>query len=265
MNLLPFERTDLDSLKELQPTGWDNITPHFNFYLNSSFCFPMKVISDDKVIGIGASILHDNVAWLAHIIVHSGYRNKGIGSFITQNLINALKSKTETIYLIATDMGEPVYKKLGFIAEADYLFFNNGSFGGDVVIADYIKPYEEEYLTKVLAIDLEVYGETRAMHIRPFLPDSFVFINNNKVEGFYLPRFSNGLIVAKNANAGTELMKLRSKAFEYFIFPSDNKPATDYLVKHNYTHFRTAKRMRLGKSRIWQPENIYNRVSGQIG
>ncbi|MGP8214815.1 MAG: GNAT family N-acetyltransferase [Bacteroidia bacterium] len=265
MDALLFENADLKYLNELQPTGWDNITPAFNFYLDSAFCKAIKVVAGEKIIGIGAFIIHEGVAWLAHIIVHKDYRNKGTGGFITQYLIDHIPGKCETIYLIATDMGEPLYKKLGFVAEAGYSFFNNGSFNNATEISDNIKSFSEEYLEQILSLDKEAYGENREAHLKDYIYGSFVFVADNKVQGFYLPAFGNGLIVATGPIAGTELMKLRSKSFDTFILPSGNKPAIACLLNHNYSRFRVAKRMRLGKNRAWQPGNIYNRVSGQIG
>jgi len=264
MDFLPFTTNDIPILLELQPEGWDNLTPIFNYYLRSDFCYPVKIVIDDKIIGTGVSIIHDDVAWLAHIIVHKDYRNKGIGKQVTQYLVDAIPTHCKTIYLIATDMGEPVYKKLGFIAEADYAFLNNGNFG-EFTEPENVKPFEEKYESEILAIDKAASGENRGMHFSGHLQDSFVYVTNNKVEGSYLPAFGNGLIVATNPTAGIELMKLRSKRSDTFILPNDNKAAIDCLIQHNYNLFRIAKRMRLGTERPWQPENIYNRVSGQIG
>ena len=265
MEVLPFTHTDLDSLTELQPTGWDNITPIFNFYLRAEFCFPFKIILAKKVVGTGVFLVHDDVAWLAHIIVHAQYRNKGIGKQITQYLVDHIPHQCKTIYLIATDLGEPVYKKLGFIAEADYAFLNNGSFGSDITPSANVKPFEKKYENEILTMDKSTSGENREMHFKDNLEGSFVFVANNKVEAYYLPAFGNGLIVGTNPIAGTELMKLRSKVSETFILPAANKAAISCLLSNNYNQFRIAKRMRLGKARNWQPTNIYNRVSGQIG
>ncbi len=264
MVLQPFTLADVPVLQDLQPEGWDNLTPIFNYYLRSDFCYPLKIVIDNKVIGTGVSIIHDDVAWLAHIIVHKDHRNKGVGQQITQHLINSIPTHCKTIYLIATDMGEPVYKKLGFIAEADYAFLNKGSFG-TFTSSDNVTPFEAKHEAEILAIDKAASGENRAMHFSGHLQDSFVYVVNDKVEGYYLPAFGNGLIVAINPTAGIEMMKLRSKKSDTFILPKDNKAAVDCLVKNNYNLFRIAKRMRLGAEIPWQPKNIYNRVSGQIG
>ena len=63
------------------------------------------------------------MVWLAHINVQPGNRNHGLGKLITQFLVDEAQAKNcDTIYLIATDLCEPVYKKVGFETETDYLF-----------------------------------------------------------------------------------------------------------------------------------------------
>src|SRR5690349_19771365 len=78
---------DLHRVSHIQPEGWPPVTPSFQFYLQSAFCFPVKYTLDDQLIGVGATILHHQTAWLAHIIVDAHYRGKGIGTQLTKALI----------------------------------------------------------------------------------------------------------------------------------------------------------------------------------
>ena len=43
---------DIDELKELQPDGWPDITPKMNFYIQSPFCKPIKILSGRRIAGI---------------------------------------------------------------------------------------------------------------------------------------------------------------------------------------------------------------------
>ena len=106
---------DLDKIKALRPKGWINITSKFEEYMSRDFCYPIKISLDGRIIGLGCSIVFENTAWLAHIIVHEDFRNRGIGQQIVQFLLAHLKSKNiETYLLIATALGEPIYKKARF-------------------------------------------------------------------------------------------------------------------------------------------------------
>src|SRR6476660_665890 len=115
MEIKDLENVDIDLLKALQPETWTDIRPYFYYYSASNFCRPLKICENAKVIAVGTNIQHQDSAWLAHIIVHPEYRNRGLGREMASALIDNLDTKRfSTIYLDATDMGYPVYRKLGF-------------------------------------------------------------------------------------------------------------------------------------------------------
>ena len=266
MQVLALEYDEIDLISDLQPEGWNDIRPNFDFYLQSSFCFPIKVVIDDTIVGLGATIIHNDVAWLGHIMVHPDQRGKGIGQRVTQSLIDIAKqNKCETIYLIATKLGVPLYEKLGFITDTEYLFFKDINFDKELLISDQVIPYKQEFKDEISNIDKMATGEERMMHLEDALENGFVYINNHKIEGFYLPALGDGLIVANNSSAGLELLKLHLRSNEKVIFPVDNSLATDFLHNNGFKQYDVAKRMRLGNIRPFKPENIYNRIAGYIG
>ena len=114
MTIETLNKNDVSLLNELEPAGWGSILPAHEFYTsNTDFCFPIRINNDTKIVGIGTAVIHNDVAWLAHIIVHAENRNQGIGRLITQSLVNNSQAKNcDTIYLIATDLGAPVTPKL---------------------------------------------------------------------------------------------------------------------------------------------------------
>jgi hypothetical protein len=88
---------------------------------------------------------------------------------------------------------------------------------------------------------------------------------NGIIDGFYLPSFGEGLIIANTSTAGLGLMKLRLKTKSKAVFPSDNLEASGFMLKNNLMPFAKAKRMRLGKKRDVILKDIYNRAGGNIG
>jgi len=268
MKIEILNNSDINLLNELQPSGWGTILPAHEFYTtNSNFCFPIRINNDLKIIGIGTAIIHNEVAWLGHIIVHPENRKQGIGKIITQSLINdSIAKNCDTIYLIATDLGAPVYSKVGFETETEYLFFKDIKIDKFWKISSNIIPFHPNHKVRIATIDRFISGEDRMFHLEKYLQDGFVYINNNAViEGFYLPTFGEGLISAKTKEAGIELIKMRLTNHENASFPKDNIHAIDFLYKYGYREFKSAKRMRLGKRREWNPSNIYNRIGGNLG
>jgi ribosomal protein S18 acetylase RimI-like enzyme len=264
VKVLPIEITDLDKLTEIQPPDWRDIIPHVEYYINSPHCSPIKVVEDDKIIGTGVAIRHEGTAWLALIIVHPEHRNRGLGRFITQQLIDILKAENiETIYLIATPMGESVYTKLGFEIETEQIFYKGEKVEAN--LSPNIVGFEEKYRESIYALDALAYGENRQYRLDEHLQKGQVYITNGKVEGFYLPTLVEGLIVASSEEAGLALMQMRMKTNDIAILPVENIAGNEFLKQNGFVQFKTAKRMRLGKERPVNSAMVYNRVGGQIG
>lgn len=115
VSVTPLEPADLMPLSSLQPPDWGSIVPAHEIYLSSAFSFSFKFCVNSELVGVGTIIIHQKSAWLAHIIVHPEHRKKGLGELITRTLIDAAINKgCKVVSLIATESGEPVYKKCGF-------------------------------------------------------------------------------------------------------------------------------------------------------
>lgn len=264
MYIQKLEHTDLPAMKALQPPDWTSIDDSVLFYLNSDYCFPIKLVVDEKVVGIGTTIFLEDTVWLAHIIVHPDFRNTGFGYRITQALIDSVDREIyKSIYLIATDLGAAVYTKLGFITEATYSFFKEGlrTYHHHPGIVSYAEQMKEE----LLALDRKAAGEDRSRFLLEHMEGALVFMKEDRLEGFYLPAIRDGLIIAQNAQAGIELMKRRFRDHAVAMLPDDNTAAVAFLKEQGFQVFKKAKRMRLGKKLEWHPDYYFNRISGQLG
>jgi hypothetical protein len=264
MKIEKFEIEDLPSLQAMQPPDWMDVRPHFKHYTQSSTCFPIKVMVEEFVVGVGTSIFHEDTVWLAHIIVHPEHRNRGIGHMLTQTLIERIDNERfKTIYLMATPMGEPVYHKLGFVPETEQLFFKGELL--DETNSSHVIPYEDIYKDRILEMDRLVSGENRTNRLMEHVSGSMLFVKDQQLQGYYMPDMGEGMIVALTPEAGLTLMHMRLHSHTAAIVPVDNHEAVKFLYSHGYEVYRKATRMRLGAERIWQAKHVYNRVSGQIG
>jgi len=265
METTEIDANEISSLSSLQPEDWADIVPQFDFYTKSTFCFPIKVTMNNEIVGIGATIVHNEVAWLAHIIVHPDYRHRGIGQQITQTLVEISKTKnSSTIYLIATEYGEPVYKKVGFIIETDYLIYKN-VVKKDWKISGNIQPYKEKNMKQLVALDRDISGEDRIIHLEEHFANGMVYHTEDIVEGYFLPTLGEGLIIASNEIAGVELLKLHLKHNDRVVIPKENNAAQKFLQETGFGEVKVIKRMRLGIERKVQFANIYNRIGGNVG
>lgn len=265
MFISPFLENDIEKLPAIQPHDWVDQRPMLQFYMSTDFCHSFKVEIEGQMVGTGTAILHEKDGWLATIFTDPNRRSQGIGKAITQYLVDYLKSHhCEHIYLVATALGEVVYKKIGFESELLYDVYTN-IHQKNLAISPNIKPFKSKYKNEIIEIDGRISGENRTKHLEYFLEDSFVYLENKTVLGAYFPSFGDGLIIAKSEQAGVELMKKRFQDFEMVSFPQANKSAANFMQSLGYEPLLTLTRMYLGKPLIWQPQNLYNRVGGNIG
>lgn len=264
MLIQPVTAADLSEIKSLQPADWPDILPYFDFYTKSDFCFPIRYLLEGQIAGIGCSIVYGETAWLAHIIVHPEFRNRGIGATITEALVNSLKNThCKTILLIATKLGQPVYSKIGFEKDTEYVYLREGKTSEPV--SGRIIPYHDRYLQELLTMDRSVSGEERFRLLSPHLNDAHLFIGKEKLLGYYIPTLGEGLIIAGTTESGLELLKLKHMLSARAALPVENEQAVNFLQNHGFREVARGTRMVLGKKISWKPDCLYSRIGGNLG
>jgi N-acetylglutamate synthase-like GNAT family acetyltransferase len=262
-----FTLQDLSYLPEFEPPGWGDLVPRFEYFLNSKFCLPLKITVNQQPIAIGASIQHQDTAWLACIITHPDHRSKGLGYQITKRLLESIDNQQfKTVYLIATELGFPVYQKLGFELEGEYTHFKKlDSDTSESASFDSIITYQNKYLSQMYALDAWVSGENRQVILHENLASAKLYVVDNQLLGFYMPSLGDGLIVAQTDEAGLSLLNLRNQVKNYAIVPNDNSLVINYLTQNNSEVYQKSRRMFWGKKRPHQLRNLYHRINGQLG
>jgi GNAT superfamily N-acetyltransferase len=259
-NLAP---RDLPEVAALQPEGWSDITGYFTFYLHSNFCRPIKIVFDNQLVGVGNAIMHHDTAWLSHIIVDVQYRNHGLGALITKNLVDIVhKQKINTILLIATKSGEPVYRKIGFEKETEYQSFVQEK---KLMMDDESIPFHPSYEKQIQELDKKISGESRSALLKPHLQHARLIVDNASLKGFYLPTLGEGMIIAETDEAGIALLSLKHREIQRTAIPVNNRAAHRFLLKHGFTEGFKGTKMFLGKPISYYPEKNFSRIGGNLG
>lgn len=262
----PINLADIPSLLILQQEGWSSIDIVFKGYINEANCYPIKIEENGNIVGIGAIILHNDVAWIGHVIVHPEKRNMGLGKIIVQQLIAIAKANNcRTIYLLATELGAPVYEKVGFITETEYLIYKDIHLTNNTAETSFILPFQDRFKQQVLSLDRETSSENRSILLEKHLDDCLVYLENETVTGYYFPTLRDGLIIAKTPTAGLALTKLHLTKQGRLIFPKENIDLVNFLSDNGCTATSSCKRMRLGAPLPLRMEYIYNRIGGNLG
>jgi GNAT superfamily N-acetyltransferase len=267
MQIEPVSKDDLEKIHHLQPEGWSDIGPDISFYVTSGFCNPVKMQDGESIAGIGASIQFQRTAWLAHIIVDAGYRNKGIGFQIVSRLLKDLeRSGIDTCLLTATELGQPVYTRAGFRNVGEYVFLNRENPWEKVPVSPHLVDFSEGFRSNIYKMDMQATGEHRELMLAPFLAKAKLYIRDNRMMGYLVPGLREGLIIAENDEAGLALMNVKFAVADKAALPAENKAGIDFLLKRGFAYTgKKGTRMILGKDIPWKPEMIYSRIGGNVG
>jgi len=266
--ILPLQLTDLEQIPHFQPPGWNDVAALFELHFGQDYFYPIKAVLYDKIVGIGELMLTADTAWLGNIIVHPEFRGRGIGTLLTQHLMEAANAREKPLQLLlATVEGAPLYEKLGFQIEGTYHFFKKeASIQPLADLSPHIFKFEEKFAKTIFTLDAQATGEDRSAVLRRFLETAFLYLKEQQPEGFYLPKLGDGLVVAANAIAGTSLLRFREMQGKFFItVPIQNETALEFIQENGYHFYRKAILMRFGEMKHWRPEMIYSRVGGYLG
>ena len=264
----PINNADILGLNELLPKEWSF---DFEFFLTDygkeDYFHAFVMVQDEKVIGTGNVFLKDKVGWLANIIIDKEFRGNGLGLEMTKFLVDFLTSKgCETQLLIATELGEPVYEKLGFKKQTEYRSFDTVT-KYSVSRSSPMRKLEDSDLENLFKLDKEINGENREHFIEKYYKTGLGYFNANKeLLGFFLPDFGRGLVLAKDKKVGIELIKFKhAKKGQKTLLPVENEEGVRFFENNGFKKGEKCSRMIFGKENSWSPEFIYSYGGGYCG
>jgi len=261
-----LRKSEIPKLKDFAPEDW-----HFEFdnflrlHFDKDYFLAIVMVKGDEIIATANAIMSEKIGWAANIIVAPSYQGKGLGYEITKHLIELMFNRVDSILLIATKMGEGLYKKFGFQTIESYSFSENKKI--DLSTSKNIFPYEKKYLKDIIQLDFEATAEKRINFLEAFLHKAWLYVSDEGlVDGFYIQGFGDGMIIAKSKKAGKTLLEFKhSQAAFRTVVPASNTVALNHLKELGIEIKSKANRMVLGKDVYWQPQNIYSRIAGYCG
>jgi len=263
-----LKSNDISGLNRLPPQEW-----HFDYedflydFINEDFFHAFVMIQGNEIVGTGNALLKNNMAWLANILVDEKFRGQGFGSQMTQFLVDFLASKGATTQLlIATELGEPIYRKIGFQKVTTYHCFDTME-AYEYQFPKAIRPITAADYSNIIELDRHINGESRAHLLRKFMRGGWGYYQSeNQIIGCYLPHFGRGLVIATDKKAGLELLALKhAQKGQRTLLPIENQAGIDFLTAKGFTTGYHCSRMVLGEKPTWQPTHIYSYGSGYCG
>jgi len=138
-------------------------------------------------VGTTTTCVFDDIAWVAMVLVDKNTRGQGIGTKLLRHSLDFLNArKVKTVRLDATDLGRPIYEKLGFVPEYELARFEGISRLSETTPA--VSEAMPELFTDMIEFDSLMTGTDRAKMLgrlfNEFPRNIRILTDGDRIEGF---------------------------------------------------------------------------------
>ena len=223
---------------------------------------------DDVLAGCSACVSFAGTGWIGSVVVDKRWRGAGLGRGLTECCIQWLQERgARTVSLGATGLGRPVYERLGFLPEVDYVILSapvlSPAPGGTPCSAG-VREAGPADLLPALALDRRATGEDRGSVLRPLWSGrALVLEADGALRGFHVrPWWSpgGGTVLAEDWDTGLALLEAswRSGGQAQVSFPASRAALFARLAERGFKELRRAMRMRLGPPLPWSADHVFS-------
>ncbi|MBL0212846.1 MAG: GNAT family N-acetyltransferase [Myxococcales bacterium] len=257
MQLRSLGRDDLpEAVALLDVAGLAGAKVNLARYLRCQPRCGWAAIVDGCLVGLVTVLRQGTAAFVGAMAVHPDHRGARIGRRLLEHGQDEARRDGVTTFLLeATPLGEHLYRKLGYVSEHDTLIVMNVRAGlppPAQITADLVAIARlDRAATGVVRDDMLIglvaeHGPGVAIHRAGELI-AFGMIVGDRL----------GPVLAKDPDAGREIVDLLAPACSVSAVPEPNRAAVDALARHGFVEARRLRRMRLGPAvpirvdRIW--------------
>lgn len=229
-------------------------------------------------VGTAATFTFGNVGWIAMILVDPVARGKGVGSAMMQHCLKHLASCGVTaVRLDATDLGKPVYDKLGFVDQLKLTRYQGTLQTNELLEATpgvKIKAMQPNDLSAIVAMDQASMNTDRQSLLQQLasevnesgLGHALVAREAGQLAGYCMARRGAnasfiGPCVAVTSDAGLSLLNaaadLHAGQRILIDIPADHEPATLWARRHLLTPQRQLTRMCKGVTVLENVDHLW--------
>ena len=273
VRLRPMTPADVEPTANLVLAGgWADFRSQFAFAVSSPACACLVAEIGGQAIGVGVGTRNGTVGWVGPIFTAPEYRDRGVGRALTAAVARRLEGAgCDALLLAASELGRPVYERLGFAAVGRYHVLSGPAsalpVGGATVRA--IGPDD---VPGVHSLDRWATGEDRGHLLATFARPGWVATDRDgdRLLGYALATpWGAGPIVAADPAAALALLRrsatVGADGSLVAVVPGENATGRAMLAGLGFVEVRSLPRMCRGRDVAWHPEAIWRLFSFGMG
>lgn len=239
--------------------GWNQLAADWQRFLElePDGCFVAEW--DGQPVATTTTCRFDSVGWIAMVLVDESFRHRGIATQLVKRALEYLdKWHVRTVRLDATELGRPVYERIGFVAEHDFARFQGTACSPPEGLATF--PACLEHFDSIEDLDRRATGTNRGRLLERFILEhpttARVVGTNDSLAGYLLLRpganaTQIGPAAALSEEAGRSLVDWalgRCVGQSVFIdIPLNNRGAVEWAHDRGLSEQRRFTRMVRGR------------------
>jgi predicted N-acetyltransferase YhbS len=201
------------------------------------------------IVGTGAYVSFGRTGWIGGVAVAEEARGQGLGRALTQAALDAL-GPHETVLLLASDLGRPIYERMGFEGEGMYRVFKSPDDAAPAGSFRALRPADRE---AVLALDARVTGESRALAIDAGFAGGVASSSGVALK----PPWGARPILARDPGEGAALLAGVIEPGLRLAVPESNLAGVAALEALGCVERAGVMRMRRGPVVAWRPTELW--------
>lgn len=267
--------TDLNSANTILRSAFqraEDWTPELRLFRSLQPDGVFLACKDDVPAGMVAAILYPEYAYVGLMGIHEGSQRMGLGQALMEHLLRwASERQSPLVKLDASQAGQPLYEKLGFVP-LDEAYVLQRPAGVLIVHRPFgIQPLTPQNLDLVIASDKRAFGADRSRLLRALLeryPER-AFLSHNGYLVAQEKRIGPWIMTGGGEEAESLLMAALSLPFPgpvSVITPALNSDGIALLQRHRFQIVRSNRHMAYGSNLVMgQREKVYAQTSLSFG
>lgn len=242
--------------------GWGDRRESLEFYVRQPDVHPLVAESDGVIVGTAIATQNGSVGWVGLVFVAPAWRGRGLGGQLTRATLRKLDELgCRSIVLAATELGRPIYDRLGFTVDGGYAVFS-GPTRTELPPDPRVRRLAPDDVSAVCDLDRVATGEDRSHLIRALSEGGWVIDDGRTIRGFALRTpWGLGPAIAEDIVDGARLIEvLRSQprpSEMLMTVAATNDAAIEHLRAAGFVEQRRLPRMVLGEPVAWRPSWVW--------